>query len=116
MLLPSKVTEPSVTLYTPVIRLKMVVLPAPLGPISPTMPPSRTLKSHVRHRGQTAEALGEVLYLEDIGTVSFTVRSLGGGLFGLALGDDLPYAVRRKFHAAHEAAGLLIMMRMTAAP
>ena len=37
MLRPLSVTEPSVGVYTPVIMLKAVVLPAPLGPMSATI-------------------------------------------------------------------------------
>src|SRR5262245_27063384 len=40
--LPSNSTSPPSGLYRRVMTLKTVVLPAPLGPISPTMPPSST--------------------------------------------------------------------------
>src|SRR3954462_11897650 len=45
MSLPLNRTLPVVGLYRPVMQLKKVVLPAPLGPISETMPFSGTLKS-----------------------------------------------------------------------
>src|SRR3954464_5007710 len=44
MSLPLNRTLPVVGLYSPVMQLKKVVLPAPLGPISETMPFSGTLK------------------------------------------------------------------------
>ena len=37
MLRPCKMTLPSVGVYTPVIMLKAVVLPAPFGPMSATI-------------------------------------------------------------------------------
>ncbi len=39
---PLSVTWPSVGMYMPVRQLKNVVLPAPLGPMSPTISPSCT--------------------------------------------------------------------------
>ncbi len=45
MSLPSNITVPVVGLYRPVMQLKNVVLPAPLGPISETMALCGTEKS-----------------------------------------------------------------------
>ena len=42
MRLPRKVMVPMVGLYTPLMELKKVVFPAPLGPISPVIFPSWT--------------------------------------------------------------------------
>ena len=42
---PSNTIEPEVGLYTPVSRLKNVVLPAPFGPISATIEPRGIVKS-----------------------------------------------------------------------
>ena len=42
MLSPSRLIEPESGLYTPVIALKTVVLPAPFGPMSETISPSST--------------------------------------------------------------------------
>ena len=44
MLSPRNRTSPPVGSYTPVITLNTVVLPAPFGPITPTMPPGGSLK------------------------------------------------------------------------
>ncbi len=41
---PSKITVPELGRYTPVIALKQVVFPAPLGPISPRISPRRMSK------------------------------------------------------------------------
>ena len=40
--LPSNTTSPSLGAYRPVMQLKKVVLPAPLGPMSPTICPGPT--------------------------------------------------------------------------
>src|SRR5262245_56561031 len=45
MLSPSKTIEPRVGRRKPVRRLKQVVLPAPLGPIRPTISPLSTARS-----------------------------------------------------------------------
>src|SRR5690606_17721883 len=45
---PRKRMSPLSGWYTPVIRLNTVVLPAPLGPMSPTRPPSGTCKFTLR--------------------------------------------------------------------
>ena len=50
MVRPSNVTLPWVGMYTPVMTLNTVVLPAPLGPISPISSPS----AMVRSRSHTA--------------------------------------------------------------
>jgi hypothetical protein len=44
MSLPAKLTRPVVGRYRPVMQLKNVVLPAPLGPMSETIPRSGTEK------------------------------------------------------------------------
>ena len=48
-----------------VSRLKTVVLPAPLGPISAWIVPRRTLRSTPLHRGEAAELLGQALGREN---------------------------------------------------
>src|SRR5262249_46074205 len=48
MLSPSKTIEPRLGRRKPLSRLKQVVLPAPLGPISPTISPLSTVKSTSR--------------------------------------------------------------------
>ena len=49
MFCPSSITEPLSAVYTPEITLKIVVLPAPFGPIIPTISPLSTpkFKSHI---------------------------------------------------------------------
>jgi hypothetical protein len=47
---------------TPVIRLKVVDLPAPLGPIRPTICPARIVEADVVHRHQAAELLADGLH------------------------------------------------------
>ena len=44
--------------------LKIVVLPAPLGPISAWMAPAGTLEADIVHRAQAAEALAHADELE----------------------------------------------------
>src|SRR6476660_9705450 len=39
---PANVTEPAVGTYMPAMQLKIVLLPDPFGPISPTISPSLT--------------------------------------------------------------------------
>ena len=56
--LPRKDTSPDVGVTSPVRQLKNVVLPAPLGPISPTISPSPTVEVDGVDRQQPAEALG----------------------------------------------------------
>src|ERR1019366_6445620 len=53
MEIPSKRTAPEVNGYRPVMQLKAVVLPAPLGPIMETISPSPTSKE----RSSTAARL-----------------------------------------------------------
>src|SRR5262245_47102831 len=45
MLSPSKTIEPRVGRRKPLSKLKQVVLPAPLGPIKPTISPLSTVRS-----------------------------------------------------------------------
>ena len=52
---PSKRIEPSAGSASRLTQLKRVVLPAPLGPISPQTLPSPTVKVGVVQRGDAAE-------------------------------------------------------------
>ena len=47
-----------------VIRRSSVVLPAPFGPIRPTIWSRAQLEADLVHRGQAAEALGQLLDAE----------------------------------------------------
>ena len=78
---PSKITVPDVGRYTPVIALKHVVLPAPLGPIRPRISPR--LMSNV-----TASSA--------VRPPNLTVRSLVSSS-GLALGGVHLAVQRRQF-------------------
>ena len=62
---PSNTTRPQVGRYSPVRQLKNVVLPAPLGPISPTISPAVDVEVHRVDGGQAAEPHGHVLGLQD---------------------------------------------------
>ncbi len=55
---PSNVTSPSVGMYSPVRQLKNVVLPAPFGPIRPTISPLVDVHAHVVDGGEAAEPHG----------------------------------------------------------
>jgi len=44
---------------------KIVVLPAPLGPMTPTMPPARQLEREVVDQHAVAIALAQVVRLDD---------------------------------------------------
>ncbi len=59
MSLPSNKTRPEVGLYTPVIMLKNVVLPAPFGPDQAHDRATRDREVDVVHRDQTAELLAQ---------------------------------------------------------
>ena len=61
---PSKRTCPAVGRYTPVSTLKQVVLPAPLGPISPRISPWLDVEADVVEGGHAAEAQGDRVDLE----------------------------------------------------
>ena len=54
------VTRPAVGRSTPQATFRSVVLPLPLGPISPTISPSSTLQRHAVERADAAEALGRI--------------------------------------------------------
>ena len=56
---PLKATEPEVRGMMPVMRLKAVVLPAPLGPMRPWRLPLGRLKVEVLDREEAAEGLGD---------------------------------------------------------
>ena len=64
-------------MYMPVRQLKNVVLPAPLGPMRPTISPSCTLHAHVVDGREAAEAHGDALGLED-DLADRSGRSVGG--------------------------------------
>ena len=49
----------------PTIMRNSVVLPAPFGPITPTMPPGGSLKERSSIRSRVAEALADVARLDD---------------------------------------------------
>ncbi len=58
---PSKTRSPDCGLYSRVITLKSVVLPAPFGPIRPTISPGCGLDRDVVERDDPAEPPGDVL-------------------------------------------------------
>lgn len=73
---------PSETGYTPVIRLKIVVLPAPFGPMTPNISPFLHLEGHIRYRRKTAETLHYILHFKkhhfsppSTGTAFFLLKS-----------------------------------------
>ena len=55
---------PPETFSVPSMRLSIVLLPAPFGPIRPTISPSSTDQVDVVHRGQTTEVAAELVDLE----------------------------------------------------
>src|SRR5437867_13394844 len=61
---PRKNTWPAEGWSTPVTQLKSVVLPDPLGPMSPSSSPGSTLRL-TRLSAETEEVLGEVADLEE---------------------------------------------------
>ena len=61
---PRKVTAPRVSGSTPVIRLKVVVLPAPLGPIRPTISPALIWKLTSLTATRPPNALRTVLHVQ----------------------------------------------------
>ena len=70
---------PEVGSSTPRIMLMVVVLPAPLGPTSPTISPGATWKADAVHRPQLAEGLGEVFDRKDRGRGGIIARSYPTG-------------------------------------
>ena len=63
---PSNMMVPAVGGKKPLIRLKKVVLPAPFGPMMARSSPFATFKRDVAHGDEAAEALGDVVDLEDV--------------------------------------------------
>ncbi len=61
---PLSDTVPFTGLFRPLHALKVVVLPAPLGPISPVTCPQRCVQVDVTDRHQSAEANLQPAYLE----------------------------------------------------
>ena len=85
--MPANVTVPEVAGSAPVIRLKLVLLPAPFGPISAVMVPAFTSKDTLSTATRPAEALGQALDLQRAPTdvraaassASAARRCAGGG-------------------------------------
>ena len=61
---PSKRIEPDVGRSVPAIRLKVVLLPEPFGPIRPRISPCADLKGNLVDGQEASEALGQPLDCE----------------------------------------------------
>ena len=59
--LPSKRIEPASGAALPAIRLKVVLLPEPLGPMRPRISPCAHFEGHLIDRQESSEALGKPL-------------------------------------------------------
>ena len=66
---PPKRMVPAVGGKKPLNRLKQVVLPAPFGPMRPTISPSSTCRSTLAHCGQTTKMFRQILRLQKGHTV-----------------------------------------------
>ena len=81
---------PAVGSASPARQLKKVLLPAPLGPIRPTISPSRHVEVGAIHRAEGAERLDDAARLKEHAAPSVSVSVLpeGGDAAGLEAGDQ----------------------------